>query len=231
MDIKKEFRIRKLLEAGTPSARIAGEAVDSIVEAAQRHARRGDSAERYLYTLEKDVLAISDSLLKLHNCGMDREYRDLWERLWLFVQSCEQSVYMPLCLFILYRYAQAVLCAGDPEKAEKLYHNLLERTDSMIGTDNTYGILCWDRIGTAAAAAGKMEQARQAYREAVRVAERNLGPYSLLTLAVQHRLVSVQDGIAARRNRCDLYLKLRGMLGEKHPLTRQLLTEYTEADN
>lgn len=214
-----------------PSAHIAGKAVDSIVEAAQWHVRRGDGAERYLYSLEKDVLVISDSLQELHKCGMAGEYRDLWEKLWLFVQSCEQSAYMPLCLFILYRYARAVLCAGDPEKAEKLYHDLLKRTDSMIGTDNTYGILCWDRIGSAAAAAGKIEEAQQAYGEAVRAAERNLGLYSPLTLAVQHRLASVQRGMTARRNRRDLYLKLRGLLGDEHPLTRQLLKEYTDADD
>lgn len=225
---KKEYWIRKLTSSREPEVEVACKTLESIVEACRKSARRRVKENQFLYVFEEDLFKISDSLLTFYRRGRYREYREFYEELYLFVSSYEQSAYMPVSLLILYRYAQAVLCTGEPEQAMELYHDLLEHTDRMIGTDNTYGIMCWDRLGAAAMAAGKPEEAETAYKEALRIGERNFGLYSPLTLAVQHRLASVQSGTEQLRNRRDLFFKSKRLLGEEHPVTRCLQTEYAE---
>jgi DNA-binding SARP family transcriptional activator len=93
--------------------------------------------------------------------------------------------YMPLYLFILYRYANSLLGTGETHRAAELFEKLCEGTERLIGITNTYGIHCLERLATAAEADGQHLKALAAIQSMKKIAEEEFGADSAVAIAVR----------------------------------------------
>jgi tetratricopeptide (TPR) repeat protein len=137
-----------------------------------------------LFEFEHEVEEISDairSLLVSDRAAGLRICRKLYE----FAEETMADSYMPLYLYILYRYANALFKTGESHRAAELFEKLCDGTDRMIGIRNTYGIHCLEQLALAAEADGQHEKALAAMETMERIAEEEFGEDSAVAIAVR----------------------------------------------
>lgn len=182
----RERRIRlELSSRDCPDARQVEAAVDRILAKARRAGIGG--FDKRLFEFEREVEEISDAIRSLMVRGDDRAAGlRIWRKLYEFASETMADSYMPLYLYILHRYAQALLDAGQPEEALVHFQELYDGTERLIGTNNSYGIRCLERVATAAGLAGHDSEAAAAAEEMRRIAREAFEENSAMAMAVEH---------------------------------------------
>ena len=163
--IKKAYRKRelsRLLGQETPSAERVREAAELVIRRARKDEASGVRKDRWLFEFESSIEEVMDSVMHLSQDGQTEVCREIYEKLYDFAVYAMEDTYMPLYIYILYRYANTLLETGDAEKALPLFEKLVAKTDRLIGIHNPYGIHCYERVATAAAQSGDVERARKA---------------------------------------------------------------------
>ena len=107
---------------------------------------------------------------------------------------------MPMYLFIMYRYAGALLETGDAAAAAQLFEKLLAGTDRLIGIRNTYGLHCLERLTVAAVKSGRPEKALQALEKMNEISAGEFEPSGAVALAVRRFTERVQKEIGHSEN-------------------------------
>lgn len=186
--VRRSLRDRKLKHMVGGRDRSAADiikAVDTLIGWARRDEAEGVRRDRILFDFEARFEEISDEIAKLSDRGEAEAYRDAYAKLYEFAEDMMADSYMPLYLFILYRYANALLGTGETHRATELFEKLCEGTDRLIGITNTYGIHCLERLATAAEADGQHEKALVAMASMKRIAEEEFGTDSAVAIAVR----------------------------------------------
>lgn len=187
--MRRALRTRKLkylVSRGDDRARRVGEAVDALIGWARADEAAGVRKDRVLFDFEADFEEISDEIARLSDAGEKQAYRDIYARLYDFAQEQMADSYMPLYLYILYRYANALLGAGEAEEAAQMFEKLCAGTDRLIGIRNSYGIHCMERLAVAATRCGQIQTALNALDEMQDIADdEDFGPNSAVSLAVE----------------------------------------------
>lgn len=186
--IRQAYRIRemnRILHGNRPDADRVNRAADLIIRRARKDDAAGVLKSKWLFEFESSVEEISDEIAQLNLQGEKEAYREVYRKLYEFASETMEDSYMPLYLYILYRYANAELETGDAAKAVKLFEKLCERTDRLIGIENPYGIHCLERLAVSAAKAGEPERAAKAMDEMYGIAVEQFGPCSAMALAVR----------------------------------------------
>ena len=190
---RRERRIRmELSRQAHPHAQRVEAAVDRILRrAGARPHTDGRGLEtpaapdpHRLFEFEREVEEISDairSLLVSDRAAGLRICRKLYE----FAEETMADSYMPLYLYILHRYAQALLDAGQPEAALERFQALYDGTERLIGVNNSYGISCLERVAAAAGQAGQKTVAAAAMEAMRRTAREAFEENSAMALAVE----------------------------------------------
>ena len=171
-----------------PDARKVEAAVDKMLAKARRGG--GTGFDKRLFEFEREVEEISDAIRSLLvSTGAAEDDRAaglrICRKLYEFASETMADSYMPLYLYILHRYAQALLDAGQPEEALVHFRKLYDGTERLIGTGNSYGIRCLERVAAAALAAGKYIEAAAAMKEMRRIARESFGENSAMAMAVE----------------------------------------------
>ena len=107
-----------------------------------------------------------------------------------------EDSYMPMYLFIMYRYANALLETGEAAAASGMFEKLCAGTDRLIGIRNTYGIHCLERAAVAAVASGQPEKALKALDDRNEISVGEFGENSAVNMAVQRFSGRVKKEIA-----------------------------------
>ena len=186
--MRRSLRDRKLKHMVGGRDRSAADiikAVDTLIGWAHRDEAEGVRRDRILFDFEARFEEISDEIAKLSDRGEAEAYRDAYAKLYEFAEDMMADSYMPLYLFILYRYANALLGTGETHRATELFEKLCEGTDRLIGITNTYGIHCLERLATAAEADGQHEKALVAMASMKRISEEEFGTDSAVAIAVR----------------------------------------------
>ena len=186
--VRRSLRDRKLKHMVGGRDRSADDiikAVDTLIGWARRDEAEGVRKDLILFDFEARFEEISDEIAKLSDRGEVEAYRDAYAKLYEFAEDMMADSYMPLYLFILYRYANALLGTGETHRATELFEQLCEGTDRLIGITNTYGIHCLERLATAAEADGQHEKALVAMTSMKRIAEEEFGTDSAVAIAVR----------------------------------------------
>ena len=178
------MKLRFILGGGEPSAEQVRRAVKEIIRYARRDETAGVRKDRVLFSFESLFEEISDEIYGLRERGEREAYRDIYRELYEFAAEAMADTYMPLYLFILYRYACAVLEEGKAREAMELFQKLYEGTDRLIGIFNPYAIGCLERYAAAAVQAGEKEKAQEAIRKMYAIAAREFGMHSAVMRAV-----------------------------------------------
>lgn len=180
----RRVKLKMMLGGGNLSADRVERIVDTIMEWARSDQAAGARKDLLLFSFETSFEEISDEIAQLADRGDAEAYRDVYEKLYGFACETMEDSYMPLYLFILYRYANALLTTGDTGSAVHYFEKLLEGTERLIGTENSYGIHCLERLAEAAAADGQMEKASEALEKMSRIASEEFGEESAMSMAV-----------------------------------------------
>ena len=167
-----------------PSARSVEESVDDILRKAAASRDKGIRKDKWLFRFEGEVEEISDAIGKLAENGQSGEGMKLWRKLYEFAVDTMAESYMPMYLYILFRYADTLLDTGETEEALKLYRELCEGTERLIGIENSYGIHCLERLATAAHRSGNRAEESCALKKMRLIAEKEFGGGSAMALAV-----------------------------------------------
>ena len=123
----------------------------------------------------------SGSFLKT---GISEEGKKIWRKLYEFAEETMADGYMPMFLYILYRYADILLDTGETEQALMRYRELCGGTERLIGINNSYGIHCLERLATAAHRSGDRAEEESALDKMRRIAEKEFGDSSAMALSV-----------------------------------------------
>ena len=107
---------------------------------------------------------------------------------------------MPMYLFIMYRYAEALLETGDADAAAQLFEKLLAGTDRLIGIRNTYGLHCLERLTEAAVKSGRPEKALQALEKMNEISAGEFEASGAVALAVRRFTERVKKEIGHSEN-------------------------------
>lgn len=219
----RKWKLNFLLHG--PGRRPAGvsAAVDEIIEHARRDEKAGLRRDHWLFGFESEFEEISDEIAHLKEIGETDAYKEMYGKLYAFAADTMEDSYMPLYLYILYRYASALLETGEAEQALQLLEKLYTGTERLIGIRNPYGVHCLEVMVKAAVQCGQVQKAEKALQEMYEIAKEEFGPYSAMTLAVLHYTAESMD---ARKARGELYRKCRILLGEEHPVTVRFRKEY-----
>lgn len=187
--IRRALRTRKLkhlVNRGDDRVQRVGEAVDALIGWARADEVAGVRKDRVLFDFEADFEEISDEIARLSDAGEKEAYRDIYAKLYDFAQEQMADSYMPLYLYILYRYANALLGAGEAGEAAQMFEKLCTGTDRLIGIRNSYGIHCMERLAVSAARCGQIQTALNAIDEMQNIAnDEDFGPNSAVSLAVE----------------------------------------------
>lgn len=186
--IRRALRTRKLkhlVSRGDDRVRRVGEAVDALIGWARADEAAGVRKDRVLFDFEAGFEEISDEIARLSDAGENQAYRDIYAKLYDFAQEQMADSYMPLYLFILYRYANALLGTGEAHRATELFDKLCEGTERLIGITNTYGIHCLEKLAAAAEADGQHKKALAAMESMKRISEEEFGTDSAVAIAVR----------------------------------------------
>ncbi len=160
-------------------------AADTVIGWARADAAAGVSRDRILFSFESNFEEISDAIALLPGQGEEEAYRDLYAKLYEFAKETMEDSYMPLYLFILYRYANALLMAGESGSAVEHFEKLLAGTDRLIGIENSYGIHCLERLARAAAADGQRQKTLDALQRMKQISAEQFGKESAMAMAVK----------------------------------------------
>ena len=184
--MKKAYRqreLRRLLDQEPLSLTNVRKAAALVIERARKDEAAGIRKDRWLFEFESSIEEVMDRIQKLEQAPSDVTliYKDLYD----FAVYAMEDTYMPLYLYILYRYANSMLRAGEAAKALPLFEKLVERTDRLIGIHNPYGIHCFERVATAAAQAGDVVRARKAVAQMHAIAIEEYGIGGAMTMAVR----------------------------------------------
>ena len=202
--IKKAYRkreLRRLLEKEPSSLENVRKAAALVIERARKDEAAGVRKDRWLFEFESSIEEVMDSIQKwgltpmYHEGGQTPSYHDrgqtpkdvtaIYAALYDFAVYAMEDTYMPLYLYILYRYANSLLETGEAEKALPLFEKLVERTDRLIGIHNPYGIHCYERVAAAAVQVGDVERARKAVGKMHAIAIQEYGIGGAMTMAVR----------------------------------------------
>jgi hypothetical protein len=174
-----------MVRGGNRSAADITRAVDTLIGWARRDEAAGVRRDRILFDFEARFEEISDEIAKLSDKGEAEAYRDIYAKLYTFADEMMADSYMPLYLYLLYRYAQALLDAGQPEAALERFQALYDGTERLIGVNNSYGISCLERVAAAAGQAGQKTVAAAAMEAMRRTAREAFEENSAMALAVE----------------------------------------------
>jgi hypothetical protein len=171
-----------------PDARKVEAAVDKMLAKARRGG--GTGFDKRLFEFEREVEEISDAIRSLLvSTGAAEDDRAaglrICRKLYEFASETMADSYMPLYLYLLYRYAQALLDAGQPEAALERFQALYDGTERLIGVNNSYGISCLERVAAAAGQAGQKTVAAAAMEAMRRTAREAFEENSAMALAVE----------------------------------------------
>ena len=186
--IKKTVRnleLKYMLRGKDHSAGRIGEMVDTVIGWARRDEAEGVRRDKVLFDFESTFEEISDEIAQLRDRGELETYREIYGKLYRFAVEMMESSYMPLYLYILYRYANALLETGEAEEALEMFEKLREGTDRLIGIRNSYGIHCLECRAVAAVKSGQPEKAGEALKEMNEIAVKEFGPCSAMAMAVR----------------------------------------------
>ena len=175
---------RALSREAAPSAIKVSEEVDEIIRKARSGEKKGIRKDVVLFEFEREVEEISDAVTALSDGGQKSAYREICRKLYEYAREAMSESYMPMYLYILYRYAQAKLDAGETKEAEVLFGELYEGTDRLIGVRNTYGIHCLERIALCRGLLGKNAEALRTLEKMRGISEEEYGKESAMTSAV-----------------------------------------------
>lgn len=167
-----------------PSARSVEASVDDILRRAAGSRARGVRKDKWLFRFEREVEEISDAIGKLSENGHCEEGKKIWRKLYEFAEETMADGYMPMFLYILYRYADILLDTGETEEALMRYRELCGGTERLIGINNSYGIHCLERLATAAHRSGDRAEEESALDKMRRIAEKEFGDSSAMALSV-----------------------------------------------
>ena len=223
----RKWKLDLLLHGPGPRAARVSAAVDEIIERARRDEKAGLRRDQWLFGFESEFEEISDEIAHLKDIGETDAYKELYGKLYAFAADTMADSYMPLYLYILYRYASALLETGEAEQALQLFEKLYAGTERLIGIRNPYGIHCLEVM----------------VKEMYEIAKEDFGPYSAMTLAVLRYTAESKDALGAaadseaaaapasalkdaKKARGELYRKCRILLGDEHPVTARFRKEY-----
>lgn len=181
----RDRKLRRMLAEEDASARKLQEVVEAIIDRARRSEEAGVRKDKVLFAFESDFEQISDRIARLRESGDKETYRDLYARLYAFADERMADSYMPMYLFIMYRYANALLETGEAAAAAQMFEKLRAGTERLIGIRNTYGLHCLERVTAAAVQSGQPEKALEALEEMKEISAAEFGPHSAAALAVR----------------------------------------------
>ena len=181
----RNIRLKNMVGGENRSAPDIAKAVDTLIGWAHRDEAAGVRRDRILFDFEAEFEEISDEIAKLSDRGEAEAYRDIYAKLYEFSEEMMADSYMPLYLFILYRYANALLGTGEAHRATELFDKLCEGTERLIGITNTYGIHCLEKLAAAAEADGQHKKALAAMESMKRISEEEFGTDSAVAIAVR----------------------------------------------
>ena len=181
----RDRKLRRMLAEEDASARKLQEVVEAIIDRARRSEEAGVRKDKVLFAFESDFEQISDRIARLRESGDKETYRDLYARLYAFAEERMADSYMPMYLFIMYRYANALLETGEAAAAAQMFEKLRAGTERLIGIRNTYGLHCLERVTAAAVQSGQPEKALEALEEMKEISAAEFGPHSAAALAVR----------------------------------------------
>ena len=180
----RDWKLRRMLAGKDLSAGRLEEITDLIISRARRDEAAGIRKDKVLFTFESSLEEISDEISRLRENGDTEAYRDIYARLYSFAEEMMADSYMPMYLFIMYRYANALLETGEAAAAVQMFEKLCAGIDRMIGIRNTYGIHCLERKAAAAVKSGQPEKALAALDEMNEISIAEYGARGAVTLAV-----------------------------------------------
>ena len=181
----RDRKLKRMLAKEDASARKLQEVVEAIIDRARRNEEAGVRKDKVLFAFESDFEQISDRIARLRESGDKETYRDLYAKLFAFADEKMADSYMPMYLFILYRYANALLETGEAAAATQMFEKLRAGTERLIGIRNTYGLHCLERLIEAAVRSGQPEKALKALDEMKEISAAEFGPHSAAALAVR----------------------------------------------
>ena len=155
----RDRKLKHMISGRELSAADITKAVDTLIGWARRDEAEGVRKDLILFDFEARFEEISDEIVA--------------------------DSYMPLYLFILYRYANALLGTGEAHRATELFDKLCEGTERLIGITNTYGIHCLEKLAAAAEADGQHKKALAAMESMKRISEEEFGTDSAVAIAVR----------------------------------------------
>ena len=181
----RDRKLKHMISGRELSAADITKAVDTLIGWARRDEAEGVRKDLILFDFEARFEEISDEIAKLSDRGEVEAYRDIYAKLYEFSEEMMADSYMPLYLFILYRYANALLGTGEAHRATELFDKLCEGTERLIGITNTYGIHCLEKLAAAAEADGQHKKALAAMESMKRISEEGFGTDSAVAIAVR----------------------------------------------
>ena len=134
----RDRKLKHMISGRELSAADITKAVDTLIGWARRDEAEGVRKDLILFDFEARFEEISDEIVKLSDRGEAEAYRDIYAKLYEFSEEMMADSYMPLYLFILYRYANALLGTGEAHRATELFDKLCEGTERLIGIDGVY---------------------------------------------------------------------------------------------
>ena len=181
----RAYRLKRMLAGEDISARRLNEAVDLIISQARHDLAAGVRKDKVLFAFESTFEKISDEIARLRENGDTVGFRDIYAKIYCFAEEMMADGYMPLYLFIMYRYAGALLETGEAAAAAQMFGKLCAGTDRLIGIRNTYGIHCLERLTEAAIRSGRPQTAMKALEEMNEISDEEFGESGAVPLAVR----------------------------------------------
>ena len=109
----RALKLRRMLEDREPGASRLQEIVDLIIMQAYCDEAAGIRKDKVLFSFESTFEEISDRIALIRENGDTETYRDIYSKLYAFADEMMADSYMPMYLFIMYRYANALLETGE----------------------------------------------------------------------------------------------------------------------
>ena len=181
----RALKLRRMLEDREPGASRLQEIVDLIIMQAYCDEAAGIRKDKVLFSFESTFEEISDRIALIRENGDTETYRDIYSKLYAFADEMMADSYMPMYLFIMYRYANALLETGEAEAAAQMFEKLCAGTERLIGIRNTYGIHCLERVTVAAVMSGQPGKVLKALDEMNEIAVGEFGTSGAVTEAVR----------------------------------------------
>ena len=179
------MKLQHILGGSDPSADRVMRAVDAIIAQARREEKAGARRDRVLNLFESRVETIMDGITHLQKTGEKEAYREACAKLYTFAEETMRDSYMSMYLYILYKYANAVLEAGQPQEAMPLFDKLCQGTDRLIGSSNPYYVHCLERYAVSSMRAGCPQETKRATDKMYRIASEDFGVCSAMMMAVR----------------------------------------------